>query len=242
MRELLYVPVIHVDSDMGSIASDIDKRSANICGEEQWKRHKQSVAIFWDKIEEYFKKLDAGNLKIYQDGLLADGELGQKIIEEGALRGSRNFRIILDLMGKGGEIRKTEDVKLLKEEYNRILKLAQTKSLWERATAYIGYRIHKDRIMEERDQFVAATINGTLKEKETGVLFMGAFHEVVQHIAKDINVKEVKNIQKVRDYFKELISGKNRDKFDQLTECLIADVVNSALVNSGQWTVDSKNH
>jgi len=224
MRELLYVPVIHVDSDMGSIASDIDKRSANICGEERWKRHKQSVTIFWDKIEEYFKKLDAGNLKIYQDGLLADGELGQKIIEEGARKGSRNFRIILDLMRRGGEIRKTEDVKLLKEEYNRILKLAQTKSLWERTTAYIGYRIHKDRIMEERDRFVAETINETLKEEERGVLFMGAFHEVVQYIAKDINVKEVKNIQKVRAYFKELMSGKNKEKFDQLTEYLTSEI------------------
>ena len=227
MRELLYVPIIHVDSDLGSIASDIDKRSADICGEERWERHKQSVTIFWDKIEEYFKKLDAGNLKIYQDGLLADGELGQKIIEEGARKGSRNFRIILDLMGKGGEIRKTEDVELLKEEYNRILKLAQTKSLWERATAYIGYRIHKDRMMGKRDRFVAETINETLKEEERGVLFMGAFHEVVQHIAKDINVKEVKNIEKVRDYFKELMSGKNKEKFDQLTKYLIADVVNS---------------
>jgi len=224
MRELLYVPVIHVDSDLGSIASDIDKRSADICGEERWVRHKQSVTIFWDKIEEYFKKLDAGNLKIYQDGLLADGELGQKIIEEGARKGSRNFRIILDLMKRGGEIRKTEDVELLKEEYNRILKLAQTKSLWERATAYIGYRIHKDRIMEERDRFVAETINRTLKEEERGVLFMGAFHEVVQYITKDIKVKEVKNIEKVRAYFKELMSGKNKEKFDQLTEYLTSEI------------------
>ncbi len=220
MRELLYVPVIHVDSDLGSIASDIDKRSADICGKERWEMHKQSVIIFWDKIEEYFKKLDAGNLKIYQDGLLADGELGQKIVEEGARKGSRNFRIILDLMERGGELRKTEDVELLKEEYNRILKLSQARSLWGRATAYIGYRIHKDRMMEKRDRFIAETINETLKEEERGVLFMGAFHEVCQYIAKDIKVKEVKNIEKVKTYFKELISGKNKEKFDELTEYL----------------------
>jgi len=218
------VPVIHVDSDLGSIASDINKRSADICGEERWERHKQSVTIFWDKIEEYFKKLDAGNLKIYQDGLLADGELGQKIIEEGARKGSRNFRIILDLMGKGGEIRKTEDVELLKEEYNRILKLSQTKSLRERTTAYVGYRIHKDRMMGKRDRFIANTINETLKEEERGVLFMGAFHEVLQYITKDIKVKEVKNIEKVRTYFKELMSGKNKEKFNQLTEYLTSEI------------------
>ena len=227
MRKLLYVPVIHVESDLGSIAPDIDKRSAGICGKERWEKHKKTVNSFWDSIEDYFKKMDAGNLKIYQDGLLADGELGRKIIEEGARRGSRNFHIVLDLMERGGEIRKTEDVGLLKEEYNQILKLAQTKSFWEKTTAYIGYRVRKDRIMEKRDIYIAKTINETLEAGEKGVLFMGAFHEIVQHIAKDINVKEVKNIEKVRTYFTELISGKNSVKFDQLMEYLIADVVNS---------------
>lgn len=220
MRKLLYVPVIHVDSDLGSIAPAIDKRSAEICGRKRWEKHKQTVTTFWDDIEEYFKNMDAANLKIYQDGLMADGDLGKKIIEEGARRGSRNHRIVLDLINSGGEIRKTEDIALLKEEYARILKLAQTRSLWERATAYIGYRVHKDRLMEKRDRFIAKTINETLKEEERGVLFMGAFHEVSQYIAKDIQVKEVKNIEKVRTYFKELISGKNKGKFDELTEYL----------------------
>jgi len=221
------MPVIHVESDLGSIAPDIDKRSASICGKERWERHKECVTQFWDKIEEYFKRLDAGNLKIYQDGLLADGELGRKIIEEGARRGSRNFHTVLDLMERGGEIRKTEDVELLKEEYNHILKLAQTKSFWEKTTAYIGYRVRKDRIMEKRDIYVAKTINETLEAGEKGVLFMGAFHDVSQYLAGDIDVKEVKNIEKVRTYFTELISGKDKEQFGQLMEYLIADVVNS---------------
>jgi len=223
MRKLLYVPVVHVESDLGSIAPDIDKRSAGICGEERWEKHKKTVNSFWDSIEDYFKKMDAGNLKIYQDGLLADGALGRKIVEEGARRGSRNFHIILDLMERGGEIRKTEDVGLLKEEYNHILKLAQTKSFWEKTTAYFDYRIRKDRIMEERDQFVAKTIDKTLEEEKRGVLFMGAFHDVSRYLAGDIDVKEVKSIEKVRTYFTELISGKNEGKFNQLTEYLISE-------------------
>ena len=128
MRKLLYVPVIHLESDMGGIATTIDKRSADVCGRQRWEKHKQTVTTFWDQIEGYFKKLDAMNLKIYQDGLLADGELGQKIIREGARQGSRNYQIVLDLINNGGEIRKTEDIALLKEEYARILKLSQSKS------------------------------------------------------------------------------------------------------------------
>jgi len=220
MRKLLYVPIIHVESDLGSIAPAIDKRSTQICGRERWERHKQTVFTFWDQIEEYFMKLDAGNLKIYQDGLMADGELGQKIIEEGAQKGSRNYQIVLDLIRRGAEIRKTEDIALLKEEYDRILKLAQSKSLWERTTAYIGYRFHKDRLMKKRDRFIADTIGETLRNGETGVLFMGAFHDVTPNLAEDIHVEEVKDPQKVKDYFKTLISGGNKEKFDQLAEYL----------------------
>jgi len=225
MRKLLYVPVIHAESDLGSMAPDMDRRSAGIYGEERWERHKESVTIFWDKIGEYFSEMDAKNLKIYQDGLLADGALGQKIVEEGALRGSRNFQIILDLMKRGGKIRKTEDVKLLKEEYDHAVRLAETKTLSGKTTAYAGSRIQEDktRIMEGRDLFIANIINETLKEEERGVLFMGAFHNVLQYLAGDIDVKEVKNIEKVRTYFTELISGKNEGKFNQLKEYLIAE-------------------
>lgn len=221
MRKLIYVPVIHVESDLGSIAPAIDKRSTQICGKEHWEKHKQIVSTFWNNIEEYFKKLNAGNLKIYQDGLMADGELGQKIIEEGAQKGSKNYQIVLDLVRRGAEIRKTEDIALLKEEYDRILKLAQSKSLWEKATAYIGYRFHKDKLMEKRDRFIAETIGETLRNGETGVLFMGAFHDVTPHLAEDIHVEEVKNPQKVKDYFKTLISGGNEEKFDELSKYLV---------------------
>jgi len=230
MKKLLYVPVIHVESDMGGISSTIDKRSEEVCGKQRWEMHKQTVTTFWDQIEGYFKKLDAGNLRIYQDGLMADGELGQKIIREGAGQGSRNYRIVLDLINNGGEIRKTEDIALLKEEYARILKLAQSKSLWERTTAYIGYRVHKDQLMEKRDRFIAKTINETLKEKEGGVLFIGAFHDVLPYFDKDIVVEKIKNREKVRDYFKLLISGGNEEKFNQLAEYLTAEVQGSGLI------------
>ncbi|MDI6688736.1 MAG: hypothetical protein QME06_11010 [Desulfobacterales bacterium] len=221
MRKLLYVPIIHVGSDLGSIAPDIDKRSTQICGIERWERHKQTVSTFWDNIEKYFKKLNADNLKIYQDGLMADGELGLKIIEEGAQKESKNYRIIVDLIRRGGEIRKTEDIALLKEEYNRILKLSQSKSVWERTSAYIGYRFHKDRLMMKRDKFIAGAINQTLKEKETGVLFIGAYHDVIPLLAEDIVVVELKKTKKVSEYFKELIFGKDEERFEELAEYLV---------------------
>jgi len=215
------VPVIHAESDLGSIAPVIDKRSAEVCGKERWEKHKKTVVTFWDIIEKFFKKLNAAGLKIYQDGLMADGELGLKIIEEGARRGSKNHQIVLNLVKRGAEIRKTEDVVLLKEEYSRILKLAQSKSLWEKTTAYIGYRFHRDKLMDKRDLFIARTINETLKDGESGLLFMGVFHDVRPQLAEDIAVREVKDRKKVGDYFRLLISGGDKEKFDQLADYLV---------------------
>ena len=73
----------------------------------------------------------------------------------------------------------------------------------------------------KRDKFIAATINQTLKEEEIGVLFIGAHHDVRTHLAEDIAVEEVKNREKVRDYFKMLISGKDEERFDQLAKYLV---------------------
>jgi len=53
----------------------------------------------------------------------------------------------------------------------------------------------------ERDRFVAKTIDETLKEGETVVLFMGAYH---------------KEVEKVGAYFRELLSGRNQARLKQL--------------------------
>jgi hypothetical protein len=224
MRKLLYVPIIHMESDLGSVAPTIDNTSAFLCGEERWAKHKETVSQFWDRIKDFLDRLDNTNLKIYQDGLPADGELGRMLIEEGAKRGSKNHQIILDLIKKGAEIRKTEDVSLLKEEYERIIRLAQAKSLAHRIVAHIGYKLRKGRLTAERDKFIAETINETLSEGETGILFIGTYHDVLSHLASDIAVAQLKEEQKVRAYFKGLLSEKDEEQFEQLAEYLVSPI------------------
>lgn len=220
MRKLLYIPIIHTEFDMGSVASAVEGKSASLCGEERWAKHKEVVAKFWQGLTHYFDSLEATNLKIYQDGLPADGELGRRIIEEGARRGSKNHELILNLIQRGAEIRRTEDPSLLKEEYKYITKLAQSKSAAQKALAYAGYKLRKGRLMEERDKFVAKTIDETLKEGETGVLFMGSYHNVAPYLPRDIVVEEVKEREKINTYFKELISKGDGKRFEQLAEYL----------------------
>lgn len=219
------MPIIHSLPDLGSIAPLIDQRSSEICGKERWHKHKETVALLWDSLSRYFDGVKAAKLKIYQDGLMASGELGRKIIEEGAAKGSKNHQIVLKLIQRGGEIRKTEDISLLKEEYEYILKLAQTKSPYEKGLAYLGYKRDKERLLEERDKFVADTINETLEEGELGVLFMGVYHEVLPRLSRDIEVQEVKERGKVKAYFEELLHGRDENRFNQLAEYLASPVV-----------------
>lgn len=225
MRRLLYVPIIHMGPDLGSAATALDKTTASFCGEERWAKHNETLAKFWMNIADYFTNVDAANLKVYQDGLPADGDLGRKIVEESTKRGSKNHQIILDLIKRGAEIRKTEDTALLKEEYESITKLNQAKSSADRKRALANYKAGRNRLTKERDKFIGKTIDKTLKEEETGVLFMGSYHDIFPYLSKDIIVEQVKEREKLNAYFEELLSGKNEKRFKQLAEYLISPYV-----------------
>jgi len=224
MKKLLYVPIIHMEADLGSVAAIVDKRSSQVCGRERWNQHKKVVSSFWDSIANYFARPSASNLKIYQDGLMIDGKLGKKIIEEGARKGSKNHKIVLKLMEKGAKIMKTEDIRLLKKEYDSLIKLSQTKSPIEKTLVYIGYKLRKNPLMEKRDKFIAERINETLKDGEVGVLFIGVYHNVLPRISRDIIVYQLKERSKVKAYFDELIRGKDEKKFSELAEYLVSPI------------------
>jgi hypothetical protein len=225
VRKLLYVPVIHMEPDLGSEATAIANKSASLFGEERWAKHKESVANFWDSIADYFTAVDTSTLKIYQDGLPAGGALGKKIIEEAAKRGSKNHQIVLTLMVRGAEIRKTEDPSLLKEEYEYITRLIRSRSATEKTIVSTRYKDRKNQLMKERDRFVAKTIDETLKEDETGALFMGSYHDILRYLPKDITVTQVKNREKINAYFRELVSGEEGINFEQLSEYLASPCV-----------------
>lgn len=226
VRKLLYVPIIHMEPDLGNEAAIIDSKSASLFGEERWAKHKENVAKFWENIADYFASVDASTLKVYQDGLPADGALGRKIIEEGAKRRSNNHQIILNLMVRGAEIRKTEDPSLLKEEYEHITGLTHSTQAVEKTIAYAKYKLRKNQLTKERDKFVAKTIDETLKEGETGVLFMGSYHDILRHLPKDIVVKQVKEREKINAYFRVLVSEGDEEKFEQLAEYLASSCTN----------------
>jgi len=187
---------------------------------------------FWWMVSDYLETLDAKNLKVYQDGFVSDGDLGKKIIEEGVRKGSKNYDIILNLLNRGAEVVSTEDIALLQEEYGYISQIIKAETASQRRLVYKGYESRKSQLTMERDTFIARTISETLKDGEVGLLFLGAYHDVIPYLAKDVVVEQLKEREKVKAYFDELMYGSDERSFEQL-----AGYLNSA---GGRWCIISE--
>lgn len=176
---------------MGSLASALDETAETELGREAWQKHKEAVSRFWDYIGQYFKYLDVKGFKIYQDGMVADGADGLRIIEEGVNKGSKNYKIIGKLVERGAILMKTEDLALVKEEYSHIAKIAHAKSRREKEVWALRYKLAQSKLLKQRDDFIAKIIKDTLGEGETGILFIGARHEVLPKLPKGIEIVTV---------------------------------------------------
>jgi len=223
VRTLIVVPVIHTSADLGSLAKDVTDRGVADLGEYVWEKHQATVETFWDAISVYFDSIDVSGMKIYQDGMIADGAVGRRIVEEIAKSGSRNYELVARLLRRGAILVKTEDFKLVKEERDRLVALTQARSLVQRITAYIKYKLVKDRLLRKRDNFIAKSIDESLGHGETGILFIGAYHNIKKRLEKNICVKEIKDTRKVKEYQTLLpFCNKYKRRFEKLGEYLIS--------------------
>ncbi len=210
---------------MGSMATAMEQSAVAALGGDLWRRHKEIVSRFWDSIAEFFQRLDVRGFKVYQDGLVVDGEEGLRIVREGVRRGSANYNIVSDLLSRGATLMKTEDVSLVKREYSYIARLTEAKSTLQREAATLKYKLAQRRLLDERDGFIARAIDGTLQDGDTGVLFVGAYHNVLSRLAADIRVIQVKEVAKVREYHRIVtdVSQKRQD-WQPLAEHLVQPV------------------
>ena len=235
MRTLILVPVIHTSADLGSLAKDVTNRGIADLGEYVWEKHQATVEKFWDCLSGYFDSMDVQGVKIYQDGMVADGEVGQRIVLESAKAGSRNYELVERLIKRGAILVKTEDFKLVKEERDRLVALTQAKSITSKIIIFIKYKLAKGRLLNKRDRFIAKRIDETLSPGETGIIFIGAYHNIKKMLAKNICVKEIKDTRKVKEYQTLLpFCNKHKGRFEKLGDYLTSKPEGNGLASGSQ--------
>lgn len=189
MRKLIYVPVIHTEADMGSVAEPLKKEYIQRYDLKRWQEHISTINSMWQGVRQKIFELglDYNKTKVYQDGLpVCDKELA--IASDLAQRGNENYKIISELIQRGAKLLGTEDPGLLLEEYNYIKAVTKIDNLKEKEKAIKEYEKKARDILERRDQYIADRITKTLMEGEVGLLFIGMRHQVDEKLTKDIQV------------------------------------------------------
>ncbi|PIV92340.1 MAG: hypothetical protein COW44_15310 [Flavobacteriaceae bacterium CG17_big_fil_post_rev_8_21_14_2_50_33_15] len=209
---------------MGSLDKELQQTSMSRLGENKWQTHVDTVNSYWDIIEAYIEKKvqDAKGIKVYQDGIFVDGDPAMKIIQEGIKSGSKNSELVLKLIRKGAILTRTEDFKMVKDEYDGLQWILKSKNNLTKLFYLLRFKIFKPFNLNKRDRYIARRIAETLGENETGIVFIGAYHQVNKRLPEDINVIELKQVTKIRRYQKMLRSNANikTEKFESLVNYL----------------------
>ncbi len=199
MRRLIYIPIIHGEIDMGSLADRLKEEYISKFGADKWREHLNVADELWNEIRMRLERLnlDYKKVKLFQDGLPKSGK-EMDIVRELGEKGSANYKLLLNLIEKGAQLIGTEDPQLLIREYNHvkdILKpVPEGSNRGETAVEDGSERLEKYReigalLLSERDSYIAGRINESLEEGETGVLFIGIAHKVDKRLPEDIKTE-----------------------------------------------------
>jgi len=224
MRRLIYVPIIHSEADLGGLAEGIEERAKAVVGGINWQRHKDIVGLYWQRIADYWEGRDVLGCKIFQDAMVINGAVGENIVRDLANSGSINYKIVEQLLARGAKLVKTEDSVLLREEYFLARKLAERKPLLITLQALLHYKWRKGKILKARDAYIVKSINKSLEADETGICFLGAYHQILPDLPKDIRVISLKDPQKVKAYSQKFMHKKWESEANQLGEYLITPI------------------
>lgn len=223
MRILYLVPVLHNPADLGSISENVQRKGIGLVGLERWKKHLETIDGFWNVVQGFQFKATR-ELKIYQDGFVGEGEKSNKIVQELAKKGSRNYQVVKSLLEKGAVLMKTEDLDLAKKEAMLVSRLAGSKNIFSKTINYLAYTLNKNSLLQKRDAFIAKNINETLGKGEKGVLFLGAYHDVAPKLAKDIKIIPLKDRGLVLEYQQNYYLKAKEKRIKELEEYLASPV------------------
>jgi len=133
------------------------------------KDYPAKLEAYWNEVKSRLDDLGSkvGKIaKIYHELIDEEGEKGLKKIKK---LNSKSYRIAKRYVDKGAELQATEDMNLVRESMDWIRCLAadlqSEKALSKVSQFYVE-------AMQKRDEFIAKRINETLKEDESGIIFI----------------------------------------------------------------------
>jgi len=180
-RKLIVVKLRHHTLEMvNSDHPEFDMKRA------AYKEHDECLEEYFSFVREHIEESDV--TRAYQDTHAGDDMIIWILM---AARGSPNAQLLCDLVMDDVELEVTEDVGLVSEyldtadrseELGAKVRSRSTDEnmnyVFELMADLLSLRAEKDRLIDERDAYIAEVIDSTLKTGETGVLFIGAGHYV----------------------------------------------------------------
>jgi hypothetical protein len=187
-RTLIYFPIVHTQADMGALQESVAQATLQKVGRAGLARKTAAIDQIWTEIEAAIDALPLSFdwVRLYQDGLPVCGREAE-IVTELAQAGSRNHQLLLRLMAQGAVLMGTESGDLLVQEY-QLARQSLTSRTPRAAGVVAARRALNQALLQRRDQFMARRIHETLKNGETGILFLGMLHSVEGYLRPDIKV------------------------------------------------------
>lgn len=188
-RRLIYIPILHTQQDMGSLALEAKEAFVGKFGQKLWRHHVRAIDEMWSGIKKHLSrlKLSHKSIFIYQDGLPVCGK-ELEILRHLAEQGSPNHRIVEGLVKKGATLVGTEDPNLLKQEYHWIKQILATNDNEQKKELLEEYGKVAPELLKKRDFFIKEKIIKTLPPGGVGLLFIGLLHRVDELLPTDIQV------------------------------------------------------
>jgi hypothetical protein len=188
-RHLIYVPILHTVSDMGTLSGSMRDTYVKKFGAKKWQEHVSAIEEMWDGISRKVRalKLPFKKVKIYQDGLPLCGK-EREIVDDLARKGSLNHRLVLWMIHRGASLVGTEDPQLLVREYEHLRGIAGARTHRERERLVHEFEGEAGSLLKKRDQAIRDRIVSTLNRGESGVVFMGLLHRVDELVPPYISV------------------------------------------------------
>ena len=194
-RALFLVPIIHTQADLGSLSESVRALHVRKGGRGKWENHIATVNELWKRIHDEVERLrlDYKKVRLYQDGLPSCGhEL--EIVRDLAEAGSQNHGFLLELMDKGAQLVGTESPEYLIEEYHLVRLMMEQFQSDEKGRLSKGQAERSTAILKKRDRYIAEKISHTLKDGETGLLFLGMLHSLEGLLPRDIRLTTLSQV------------------------------------------------